>query len=150
MKKQAFLRGLLGFPLGMTMGYIITMIISLISTDGNYTPCVPELIDQMGNEIKAVILQAVLSGLLGSAFAASSVIWEIDSWSITKQSGIYFLITALVMLPVAYFANWMEHTLAGFIAYFGIFCGIFIVVWVAQYLLWKNKIKGLNDRMKKQ
>ena len=30
MKKQMILRGLLGFPLGIAIGYVITIIISLI------------------------------------------------------------------------------------------------------------------------
>ena len=104
MKKKVVLRALLGFPLGIAFGYIITILTSLVWANGFYSPCVPGLIEQMGSEINAVILQAALSGLLGGVFAASSVIWEIENWSIAKQTGIYFAITALVMMPVAYFA----------------------------------------------
>lgn len=146
MKKQAFLRGFLGFPLGIAMGYIITIFISLGWAKGYYVPCLPELVDTMGSEINAVILQTVLSGLLGSSFAACSVIWEIDDWSIVKQTSIYFLITAIVMMPIAYFTNWMAHTLVGFLIYFGIFVAIFVVAWLVQYLIWKNKVKKINNR----
>ncbi len=51
----------------------------------------------MGNEINAVIVQTILYGILGVGFAASSVIWEIDSWSIVKQTGIYFSIISVIM-----------------------------------------------------
>ena len=78
----------------------------------------------------------------------SSLIWEIESWGIAKQTGIYFAVTALAMMPIAYLANWMEHSVMGFLIYFGIFVGIFIVVWVIQYLIWHNKIKRLNDKVK--
>lgn len=147
MKKKAFLRGLLGFPLGISIGYIITIFISLALAQGYYSPCVPVLVETMGNEINAVILQTILSGLLGSAFAACSVIWEMDNWSIAKQTGIYFIITALVMMPIAYFTNWMEHSVLGFLSYLGIFVLIFIIVWVAQYLAWKIKIKKINLKL---
>ncbi|MEG0693772.1 MAG: DUF3021 domain-containing protein, partial [Oscillospiraceae bacterium] len=113
MKKKVFLRGLFGFPLGISIGYIITIFISLAFAKGYYSPCVPVLAELMGNEINAVILQATLSGLLGSAFAASSVIWEIENWSIAKQTGIYFLVISLVMMPIAYFTNWMKHSVLG-------------------------------------
>ena len=63
MKKQIFTRALLGFPLGVAVGYIITIAVSLIWADGYYTPCVPELKELMGSEINAVMLQALLSGL---------------------------------------------------------------------------------------
>lgn len=147
MKKKAFLRGFLGFPLGISIGYIITIIISLVFAQGYYSPCVPELAESMGSEINAVILQAMLSGLLGSAFAASSVIWEMEDWSIAKQTGVYFVITALSMMPIAYFTNWMEHSVVGFLSYFGIFVLIFIIVWATQYLAWKNKIKKINSKL---
>ena len=69
---------------------------------------------------------------------------ELDSWSLAKQSGIYFLIISIITLPVAYFANWMKHSLAGVLSYAGIFTAIFVVVWISQYLLWKRNIKRMN------
>lgn len=114
MKKKIIKRSLLGFPLGITMGYLITILISLGWANGYYSPCVPELISLMGNEINAVILQTILCGILGVGFAASSVIWEMDSWSSVKQTGIYFSIISVIMLPIAYFAYWMEHSVVGF------------------------------------
>ena len=96
MKKKIVKRSLLGFPLGIAMGYLITILISLGWANGYYSPCVPELISLMGNEINAVILQTILCGILGAGFAASSVIWEMDSWSIVKQTGIYFSIISVI------------------------------------------------------
>lgn len=144
MKKKALLRGLLGIPLGIAIGYVITIIISLGWGQGYYSPCVPSLIETVGNEIGAVVLQAGLTGLLGGAFAAASVIWEIDTWSIAKQTGIYFFIASITMLPIAYFTEWMAHTLIGFLLYFGIFVAIFIIIWIIQYCFLKRKIQKLN------
>ena len=146
MKKKAFLRGLLGFPLGIAVGYLVTIFISLSLGQGYYSPCVPALLHTMGSEINAVILQTVLCGLLGSSFAACSLIWEIDHWSIAKQTCIYFLITSLVMMPIAYFTNWMQHTIVGFLIYFGIFVFIFIAVWFSQYIIWKSKVRKINTK----
>ena len=99
----------------------VSIIISISLGQGAYSPYTPELAKVMGSEINAVIFQTVLSGLLGATFAVSSLIWEMDKWSIAKQTAIYFLITSLVMMPIAYFANWMEHSFVGFLIYFGIF-----------------------------
>ena len=98
----------------------------------------------MRNEINAVILQTALCSLIGIGFSAASVIWEIDTWSLAKQSGIYFLIISIIMFPSAYFANWMEHTLVGFLSYAGIFIAIFFVVWISIYLSCKHKINKMN------
>lgn len=150
MGKKAVFRGMLGFPLGIAIGYVITIFISLIWGRGYYSPCVPQLIDEMGSEIRAVVLQAVLSGILGVAFAAGSVIWEMEQWSIAKQTGIYFLVSVLAMIPVAYITNWMEHTLAGFISYIAIFAAIFVIIWVVQYLIWKSKVRQMNRKVQRK
>ena len=147
MKKKMIQRGLLGFPLGIAIGFVITVIISMCIGDGSFYPVTPELIDTMKNELNAVILQTILCGILGTGFAMASVIWEIDSWSLAKQSGVYFLVISVVMLPIAYFANWMKHSITGVLSYVGIFVMIFAAVWISQYLLWNRRIKKMNARI---
>lgn len=149
MKRNIILRGLIGFPIGITIGYLISIINSLIWADGYYSPCVPELISVMGNEINAVLLQALLCGLLGVGFSGGSVIWEVERWSIVVQTGVYFAVTALIMMPIAYFMYWMEHSLKGFLSYFGIFVLIFVIVWIVQYMIGKRIVKNLNTNLHK-
>ena len=141
MKKKIIMRGLFGLPTGIAIGFVITLIISACIGNGSFYPVTPELIDTMGNELNAVILQTVLCAVMGVGFAAASVIWELDSWSLAKQSGIYFMIISVIMLPIAYVTNWMKHTVLGVLSYAGIFVAIFVVVWLSQYLLWKRKIR---------
>ena len=147
MKKKIILRGLFGFPVGVTIGYFITILTSFIWAKGYYSPCMPELILIMGNEINAVILQAFLCGFIGMAFAASSVIWEIEHWSIVKQTGIYFLIASIIMMPIAYFTHWMEHSVAGFFCYIGVFILIFILIWLIQFMIGKHNVKKMNANL---
>ena len=147
MKRKVVLRGLLGFPQGVALGYAITLLLSLGWGNGEYLACTLDLANRMGSEIGAVLFQAILSGLIGSAFAASSVIWEMKDWSIIKQTGAYFLITASVMLPVAYFAGWMERSITGFLCYLGVFAIIFLAVWFIQYVFWKKKIRQMNSKI---
>ena len=149
MKRKLILRGLFGFPVGVAIGFVITIIISVCVGDGSFYPVTPELIVTMGNELNAVMLQTVLCGIMGAGFAMASVIWEMDSWSLAKQSGIYFSVVCIVMLPIAYVTNWMKHTVGGILAYVGIFVVIFLIVWLIQYSAWKRKIKKMNDSIKK-
>lgn len=149
MKKKIIMRGLLGLPTGIAIGFVITLIISACIGNGSFYPVTPELIDTMGNELNAVILQTVLCAVMGVGFAAASVIWELDSWSLAKQSGIYFAIISVIMLPIAYVTNWMKHTALGVLSYVAIFVAIFIIVWLSQYLLWKRKINKMNALVSK-
>ncbi len=148
MKNKIISRSISGFPIGIAIGYLITIFISLNQANGYYLPCVPELISAMGNEINAVVLQTLLCGLVGVGFAASSVIWEIENWSIMKQSGIYFIIISVIMLPIAYFAYWMEHSVVGFLSYFGIFILIFAFIWVIQFVIGKHNVKKMNESLR--
>ena len=147
MKKQVILRGLLGVPLGIAMSTVIGLMISVVLANGRYAPCAPSLVLSAGNELNAMLVQTLLSGLLGATFGASSVIWELDRWSLFKQTGTYFSITSFVMMAVAYFSYWMEHSIRGLIIYFIIFVGIFIFVWLVQYLIWKKRIKRINEKL---
>lgn len=149
MKKKAFLRGLLGFPLGIAIGHMISVLGSLLWGDGTFQPCTPSLIAAVGNEINAVILQTLLCGIVGASFAASSVVWELENWNILKQTGCYFLINAVFMLPTAYLLNWMEHSLIGFLIYLGIFTLYFAVIWMIQYFVWKHILKKMNAKIQK-
>lgn len=147
MKKKILQRGFVGFLGGVTLGQVIVIILSLIWGQGHFWPCVPDFISMVGNEIGAVALQTVLCGLLGTGFAAASVIWELEHWSLVKQTGIYFLVVSLVMLPIAYVTYWMEHSVLGFFSYFGIFFAIFVVVWLVRYFIGRQNIRRMNAEL---
>ncbi len=147
MKKKVMLRLAMGFPIGITIGQTISIIISLIWAQGYYTPFVPELATAAGSEINAVILQTILCGVLGMGFSASSAIWEIEHWGISKQTGIYFLIVSAIMMPIAYFTYWMEHSIVGFLSYFGIFALIFAIVWIIQFTIGRKNVRKMNENL---
>lgn len=149
MLKKGFLRAIIGFPIGISIGYLITIAISAIYADGYYYSCVPEFIEAAGSEINAVMLQAALCGFLGAGFGAISLIWESEKMSIAKQTGLYFLAASLIMMPVAYFSHWMEHSIGGFLGYFGIFTLIFIVIWVIQFVIAKRNVNKINTGINK-
>ncbi len=148
MKKNIMQRGAFGILTGIAIGYLITIIISAIWGKGYYAPCVPELTEMMGNEIRAVILQTVLCALLGLVCGSGSVIWDVEEWSIARQTGTYFLLVLAAMMPIGYALQWMEHSLSGIIQYCGIFILIFAVVWIWQYFSVLRKIKAINKKLK--
>ena len=123
MKKKLIGRGVIGFPVGIAIGYVITVIISICIGDGFFHPVNPELVNKMGSELNAILIQTGLSGIMGTGFAMASVIWEIDSWSLANST-------------------------AGILSYVGIFVAIFLAAWVTQYSVWKRKIKKMNEGIK--
>lgn len=147
MKKQIALRALLGFPLGVFIGYTITIIISTIFANGFYSPVVPELAQQAGSEINAVWIQYGLAGILGSVISAGSLIWEIEHWNIMKQTIVHFVLVSVTMLPVAYLAKWVAATPLSLLSYFGVFAGLYFLIWLGMYLVLRNNIKKANQKI---
>lgn len=147
MKKQAVLRGLIGIVAGISIGYLISIVTSLIWGQGYYTPCEPKVIESMGSEIGAVLVQTLLYAVLGLTFGAGSLVWETE-WSLVGQTASYFLVTAAVMMPTAYFLRWMEHSVQGFLRYFGIYAAIFILIWLSQYAVIRRNIKNMNTKFR--
>ena len=150
MKKEFVLRVFVGLLGGIVISYLITIGISLVIGDGSYYPCVSNLIERFGNEVTAIIIQTVLSAVLGAGFAGSSIIWEMDEWSLLKQTSIYFGIVSVLMMTVAYICEWMEHSVKGILSYFGIFFAIFIVIWIVQYLIWKVRVSKIKEGIQKK
>ena len=114
MKKKLLSRAAAGALAGLAISYAITILLSLGWGGGSYLPCRPELAALAGSESRAVALQALFALLVGAGFGACSLIWQIDRWSLARQTGVYFFLISLVMLPAAYGMYWMEHSLAGF------------------------------------
>ncbi len=145
MKKRALARCILGAPMGLALSYMITVVISLTVNDGNYYAVVPELITDCGSEIGAVLLQTVLSLIYGAAWAGASIIWEIDEWSILKQTALHLGVCSVATFPIAYFTRWMSHDLKGILLYFGLFLCIYVIIWLIQYSALRRRVKRINE-----
>lgn len=147
MKKKILIRGLIGAPIGVTISLIITIIFSLSMGHGEYFPAPHELVNWCGNEITAVIVQMVCSLFVGAVCSAASVIWEIEKWSLLKQTLVHLAVFALPFFGVGYVMNWMPHYLYGALGYIGGFVMVYVVVWCSVYFSTKAKIKKMNKQL---
>ena len=147
MKRKIFLRGLQGAPFGLAISTLISIIISYAVGDGRYYAVVPELSAVCGSEIYAVILQALCSLLYGATWGSASVIWELERWSLLRQSVAHLAICSLATFPIAYWMRWMAHSAAGVAGYFATFLGIYAIIWAAQYFAIKRRLQQINRRM---
>ncbi len=148
MKKEVLKRAALGSVVGIALGQVISVIISLCVGTGEFIICAPEFTESMGNEMTAAAVQTLLCAVMGAGFAGASVIWEIEKLNIAAQTGICFGIYSLIMFPIAYFSYWTEHTVSGCLTYFAYFAGTFVIIWIVRYFSWRNKIKAINNKIK--
>ena len=148
--KKALLRGLIGFPIGVTIGYAITIAVSFAFGKGHYSAVVPAMAEQFGSEISAVLVQFILCGVMGVSFAAMSVIWESDRLNLAAQSAINFALSVCTMIPIAYVCHWMEHSLRGALIYLGVFACIYVSIWAVMYSVYRARIRKINADLNKE
>lgn len=148
MKKKMIIRCLIGAPIGLAISTVIAIGISLAIGDGNFYAVVPELTAGCKSEINAVLLQSVCSLLYGAAWAGASAIWEIDNWSILRQTATHLVICSTATFPVAYFMRWMEHNIWGILIYFSCFFAIYFLIWISQYMIIKRHVQQINRKVK--
>lgn len=148
MKKKILFRTLMGAPIGVLVSLIITIIFSLCMGHGEYFPAPHELIVWCGgNETTAVIVQMICSLLVGAIGGGSSVIWEIEKWSLLKQTLVHFAVIAVPYYGISYVMNWLPHYLYGALGYSGSFILVYVVMWCSIYFSIRAKIKKMNKQL---
>ncbi len=153
MKKKVISRCLIGAPIGLFVCHLILIIISVFINlftlrKGEFFSAPPSLITLCGNELNAVIIQTICSLIMGAAFAGASVIWEVENWSLLKQTILHFLVISVSTLPIAYCMYWIPHTFRGILIYIAIFFFIYFSIWIGRYFTMKKKIQAINDKIK--
>lgn len=75
-------------------------------------------------------------GIIIASVAAASVIYEIENWSLFKQSVIHFLIMLVTVLPLLYISGWYKlNSVLDYVKVFGIFLFVGIVLWTISYFI---------------
>lgn len=149
MKKKIVLRALIGIPFGIAIGYMITIIVSAIAGDGFYHATMPGLTSSTGSQFGAVLVQTLVYCLFGIVFAGSSVIWEIENWSILKQTIIHMVIVSVVFFPLSWLMKWIPENSVGIALYIFIFLLVYIAIWFSSWLSIRHSLKNINRNLKK-
>ncbi|MBO4638419.1 MAG: DUF3021 domain-containing protein [Treponema sp.] len=146
-KKAIAKRAVLGFIYGVFIGQTILIIESLFMRDGNFYAVSASLLELAGTKIAAVIIQYFLTGIIGLTFASTTVIFEMDEWSLLRQSITHFIITSIVMYIAGFLCGWFPHTVGSTLVWFGVFVVVYLIFWVCFSLYYKNKVKKINDAL---
>lgn len=134
-----------GALLGIAFGYLVTLIVSAIFADGNFT-LTDQFMASYDNEVSAFMAQTVIWTIVGVIYAACNFIWE-NSWGEIKQSLVAGCIYLVTILLAAFFGGWIDWSISSVIMFIVIFFGIFIAIWIVIYLWGKNNINEINKKL---
>ena len=88
------------------------------------------------------IKSTFITGLIVTSVVAASVIYEVESWSLIKQSIIHFLIMLITVYPCLVFSNWFPNKMAlDLVKIFGLFLVVGIILWTVAYILFDKILK---------
>ena len=97
MWKKALSRGAVSYCVSVAASNVVTLIMGLC---GAQAVCVPEFVERVGSPVTAAGLQPLLIGLIGFAFGAGSLLFEVERWSFFRQGALHLALTAAVWIPV--------------------------------------------------
>ena len=140
-------RAILGFIYGVFIGQTILILESLMAGDGNFYAVSTYLVNHTSTRLAAVIAQYFITGFIGLSFAATTVIFEMDSWSLLRQTITHFIVTSIVMYIAGFLCGWFPHTAVSTLIWFGVFVVIYVIFWICFSMYYKNKIKKINEAL---
>ena len=146
-KKAVTKRSVLGFMVGVFIGQTMLIIESLITGDGNFYPFSNALLEFTGSKLGAVVMQYFITGIIGSMFAGTSAIFEVDEWSLLRQTVTHFIVTSIVTYIAGFFCCWFPHNTRSTIIWFVVFILIYVIFWSCFTLYYKNKVKKMNSAL---
>lgn len=80
-------------------------------------------------------------GVIVAAVAGSSVIYQVDRWSLRKQSLLHFGIMLVTVLPALFLSGWFPlDTARGYIAVIGMFLTAGAVFWAVLYFIFTRLV----------
>lgn len=147
MLKKFVKRAILGFMIGIFIGQTILIIESLMVGDGNFYAVSAYLVEHTKTRIAAVIVQYLITGIIGMTFASTTIIFELDKWSLLAQTALHFIITSIVMFFSGFFCGWFPHTAVSTIIWFGVFIVTYIIIWISFMLYYRKKTKEINKAL---
>ncbi|MBM7411580.1 hypothetical protein JOE38_001403 [Clavibacter michiganensis] len=75
-------------------------------------------------------------GVIVAATAAGSLLYQVDRWSLTRQSITHFALMLVTVLPALLLSGWFPvDTAGGVLAVVGIFLATGLVLWTTLYLV---------------
>lgn len=135
LKKAIFLSAL-GLILGLTIGVVLW----IIGT--------PNALD-VKESIHTLIVYLVVSALYGMTAMGSSVVYDIEKWSIAKATSVHFVVTLVGFYILGISEGWLHFNDAIFYIMTVSFIVMYFIIWFIQYMSFKATVDRLNRDLKK-
>ena len=129
--KKAALLGLIGFAAG---ALICAAFILFGGSSAGFRADLPNLL---------------MGGFYGAVAMSSSVIYEIEKWSIARSTATHFLLILGLYCLLVLSLGWFRVNDPLFWIVIAVMVAGYVLIWLFQYLAYKRKVRQMNDDLKK-
>ena len=134
--KKAVILGAIGMILGIFIG-------------AGFWYLMPGEAPETSTSLNAMMLHLLLSGVLGMVANGSSVIYEIEEWSIVRATITHFIIAMGVFYVIAFTLRWFSPADPACWIMSAILVIVYFTIWMVQSLIFKHKVKRMNEELRK-
>ena len=127
--KKATLLGLAGFVLGVLTG-------------------IGFMLARSSEGLKAAFPNLLLSGIYSAVVTGSSIVYDIEEWSIARATATHFLLSFSLYFLLALSMGWFRLDDPVFWIVIAVMVVIYVLIWLFQYLSYKRKIREMNHDLK--
>ena len=130
--KKAVLLGLVGFAAGALIGVCFC----LSGSSGSFS-------------LKDNLLHLLLGGLYGAVAMDSSVVYDIEKWSIARATATHFLLVFITYFLLVISMGWFRLDEPLFWIVVAAMVVAYVFIWLFQYLSYRRKIREMNEDLEK-
>ena len=127
--KKATLLGLAGFVLGVLTG-------------------IGFMLARSSEGLKAAFPNLLLSGIYSAVVTGSSIVYDIEEWSIARATATHFLLSFSLYFLLVLSMGWFRLDDPVFWIVIAVMAVIYVLIWLFQYLSYKRKIREMNHDLK--
>lgn len=147
MIKKAMTRAINSFFYSIGVNVVIVAILMAVVKKPGFVPVHPDFAAKFSSGLEAVITQCILIGLTSAAFGGWSILLEMERLSLLLQSVLYFIVTAMVWIPVSIYCWNLGENLYSYITIVTSYLISYIVTWMIQFRLCRHNVEAINRKI---
>ena len=128
----------LGFVLGMAVGNVIAAITTSFSEI-----VAPALLDKSGSLAMALMLQTLLSGVIGAVAFAGISFYDIERWPLIMADLVHYISIIVVFIPTGFFLGWLENA-TDVIIIASIMLLVHLIIFMIMCAIYRAEIREMN------
>lgn len=147
MLKKGILRGINSFLYAIAINVILSIIIMAAVNKPDFIPILPDFAARFSSGTMALLVQWILIGISSAAFGFWSIIMEFERISLLLQSVLYFILTAMVWIPVSILCWDLGKNSFSFITIVTSYLVSYVITWIIQYRNCKDSVNQINKKL---